>query len=77
MSGEDNRYLDTLKTAAVNFCIGYTGLSKEELDEHEDITIALLMLIGDMYDNRQMQIDKNTMNKTAEIILNLYCVNLL
>lgn len=77
MSEKDNRYLDTLKTAAVHFCTGYTGLTEEELDEHEDITVAYLMLIGDLYDNRQMQIDKNTMNKTAETILNLYCVNLL
>ena len=47
-----------------------------ELKE-KDIKIAVLMLIADMYDNRQLQVDKNIMNKTAETILGMYCVNFL
>lgn len=77
MEEADVTEIENMKTAAVEFCKGYTGLTKEQLDEHEDITIAVLMLIADMYDNRQLQVDKNTMNKTAETILGLYCVNFL
>lgn len=77
MTDEDNQALDVLKKAAIEFCIGYTGLTEEELDHHEDITVAVLMLIADLYDNRQLQVDKNTMNKTAETILGMYCVNFL
>ena len=77
MEEADNRAILTMKTAAVEYCKGYTGLTEEQLDQHEDITIAVLMLIADMYDNRQLQVDKNIMNKTAETILGMYCVNFL
>ena len=77
METEDNTEILVMKKAAVEFCKGYTGLTEEQLDEHEDITIAVLMLIADMYDNRQLQVDKNVMNKTAETILGMYCINFL
>lgn len=77
MEEADNKEILTMKTAAVEYCKGYTGLTEEQLDKHEDITIAVLMLIADMYDNRQLQVDKNIMNKTAETILGMYCVNFL
>lgn len=77
METEDNTEILVMKKAAVEFCKGYTGLTEEQLDEHEDITIAVLMLIADMYDNRQLQVDKNVTNKTAETILGMYCINFL
>ena len=77
MEEADNKEILAMKTAAVEYCKGYTGLTEEQLNEHEDITIAVLMLIADMYDNRQLQVDKNVMNKTAEIILGMHCVNFL
>lgn len=77
MEDADNREILTMKTAAVEYCKGYTGLTEKQLDQHEDITIAVLMLIADMYDNRQLQVDKNIMNKTAETILGMHCVNFL
>ena len=67
--------LEAMKTAAVKYCVGYTGLSEAELDEHEDITIAVLTLIGDMYDNRNMYVDKAHINRTADTILGMHCVN--
>lgn len=76
--GDRRQYGDSgYEKAAVEFCKGYTGLTEEQLDEHEDITIVVLMLIADMYDNRQLQVDKNVMNKTAETILGMYCINFL
>lgn len=39
--------------------------------------LSEIMLIADMYDNRQLQVDKNVMNKTAETILGMYCINFL
>lgn len=77
MDEKENQHLVILKKAAVAFVKSYTGLEEEELDAQEDITIAVLLLIGDMYDNRQLQVDKNTMNKTAEMILGMHSVNLL
>ena len=50
--------LEALKTAAVSYVMSYTGLYLEEIDNHEDISIAVLTLIADMYDNRAMTVDK-------------------
>lgn len=67
-----------MMTAAKKYIIGYTGLTAEELDEHEDVTIAYLVLIADMFDQRNNQIEKPTyVNKTVQSILSLYRVNLL
>lgn len=77
METEDDVEIEMLKKAAIEFVKSYTGLKEPELDAHEDITIAVLMLIADMYDNRQMQIEKNSMNRTAETILGMHSVNLL
>lgn len=65
-----------MRSAAVAYCTGYTGLSAEELDEHEDITIAVLTIISDMWDNRAMSIDRSNVNRVAETILSMHCVNL-
>lgn len=69
--------LDAMTKAAKQYCISYTGLTEAELDEHEDITIALLVLVGDMYDNRQMYVDKANINRTADTILGMHSVNLI
>ena len=67
--------LDAMIKAAKQYCIGYTGLTEAELDDHEDITVAVLVLVSDMYDNRQMQVDKSSVNRTADTILGMHCVN--
>jgi hypothetical protein len=77
LTSEDKNYLNQLKTAAVEYAKSYTGLSEERLDEHEDITIAVLVLISDMYDNRQMYVDKSNENRVISTILGMYCENLL
>ena len=67
--------LNAMLRAAISYCVGYTGLTEMQLDEHEDITIAVLTIISDMYDNRQMYVDKSHINRTAETILTMYAVN--
>ena len=69
--------LEAMKRAAIEYCVNYTGLSYTELEPHEDITIAVLCLIGDMYDNRQRYVDKSNVNRTTETILGLYNFNLI
>lgn len=70
--------ITAMMTAAKNYIVGYTGLTLEEIDEHEDITIAYQVLIADMFDNRNNQIEKPTyVNRTVQSILSLYRVNLL
>ena len=77
LSEDDRKDLDILKKAAVEYAKSYTGLTEPELEAHEDITIAVLVLISDMYDNRQMYVDKSNTNRVVETILGMYCMNLL
>jgi len=74
---DEKNYLDMLKEAAIAYAANYTGLSEEKLDDLADITIAVLTLISDMYDNRQMQVDKSNANKVITTILDMHSVNLL
>ena len=67
--------LATMKAAAIAYAAGYTGLTIEELDEHDDIAIAVLCLIADMYDNRLMTVDKTNVNRTIDTIFGMHCVN--
>lgn len=68
--------LEGLKRAAISYCTSYTALTEEELDDYEDITTAVLLLIVDMYDNRSRTVDKGNVNRTTETILNMHCYNL-
>lgn len=77
LTGNDRQHLAILQKAAVEYVKGYTGLDDVEIDTHEDITIAVLVLISDMYDNRQMTVDKSNVNRVVDTILGMYCINLL
>ena len=52
-------------------------LFSEELDEHEDITIACLCLINDMYSERDYKVDRTNLNPTVETILSMHSRNYL
>ena len=73
----ETEYLENLKKAAIEYVKSFTGLSLAQLEEHEDITIAVLVLVSDMYDNRQVYVDRNNTNRTVDTILNMYRVNFL
>lgn len=72
---EDTNLLSIIKPAAKSFIIGYTALTAEELDEHEDLTIAYLVLIEDMFDNRALTVNSANLNRTTENILSMYAKN--
>lgn len=66
-----------IKSAAMEYIKSYTGLSYEEMDEYEDLTVAALVLCSDMYDNRQMTVQTDKQNPTVIQILSLHAANLL
>ena len=74
---EEENYLTTLLTVSKAYVSDYTGLTAEELDEHADIIIAVLVLIEDMYENRAMYVESDKPNKVVETILGMHQVNLL
>ena len=61
---------------AKEFIKGYTGLTEEEIDLHEDFYIAVMVLCQDMHDNRCMYVDKSNVNKVVSTILDMHRVNL-
>ncbi len=59
--------------ASVDYVKAYTGLDDAGLDEYEDITIAVLILCSDMYDNRSVYTEQSSnLNQLVEKILDLH-----
>lgn len=72
--------LDTLTNllgVAKAYVTSYTGQSIEALDGLQDVIIAVMILVQDMWDNRTLYVDKSDVNKVVESILGLHSVNLL
>ena len=69
--------LQAMQKAAVAYVRGQTGLKESELDEFEDITIAALTVISDMWDNRSLTIDRSNPNELVDNILFMHSTNLL
>lgn len=63
--------------AAVAFCVGQTGLSKSDLDKHEDITIAVLEVVANMWDDRSFIVTNDKINPVVDKILSMHSINLL
>jgi len=56
---------------------GYTGLSDEQLDTKEDISITVFVLANEMYENRIFTMKDNNVNKVVQTILDMHSINLL
>ncbi len=72
----DNIVEDLLMPAAKAYIKGYTGLTEEQLDEHDDLATAFCVLVNDMFTNRDYTISSHRqLSPTAKTILSLYAVN--
>ncbi len=69
--------LEMIKAGALAFVKSYTGYTIDELDKEEDITIATMVLIQDMYDDRTLLEDKDKVNLVLKSILGMHTNNLL
>lgn len=74
---EDNILFEAILTACRKYIESYTGLTPEILDTHEDITIALLVLSNELYDNRVYTIEGTNVNRVVKSILDIHSINLL
>lgn len=77
VSDDDDGMLEICAGAAKSYIKGYTGLDDVGIDEYEDITVAYLVLINDMYSSRDFSSDKASQNPVTAQILALHSVNLL
>lgn len=73
----DINTLNNLINISKKFISNYTGLTAEQLDNHQDFVIVVFILCQDMWDNRTLYVDNSNLNKVVETILGMHSVNLL
>lgn len=74
---ETIRTFETILAAVKSYIKGYTGLSTEQMDTKEDLTIALQVLSNEMYDNRTFTVENDKVNTVIKSILDMHSINLL
>lgn len=73
---EDSTFLEIFKDAGIQHIKSYTGLTVEEMNTLDDLTVALLVLVSGMFDSRSIECDKDKVNLILDSILGLHCKNL-
>lgn len=63
--------------AAKAFALGFTGLTEEELDDYEDLTIAVIGLCNDYLVSNRPEAAPFSVNKMSEGLLSMHCRNFL
>jgi hypothetical protein len=84
LSEDEKNFILGLKEAAVAYVKSHTGIggvdepdeNGRKLDDYEDITVAVLALISQMYDNRQMTISSEKVNPVVPMLLGIHDFNL-
>lgn len=74
---EDDNLITAILIAAKSFVSNYTGLTAENLDVYEDLTMAVFILGAELYDNRVYTVDNTSVNPAIQAILSMHSVNLL
>lgn len=82
VSDDDKKELETYLNIAKSYISNYTGIAitsdeegVETLDDYTDFIIVVYILCQDMYDNRTMYVDKNSINKVVQTILDMHTRN--
>jgi hypothetical protein len=86
--GDDDTLFTAILVACKKFISNYTGLPladdpettdviENNCDAHEDLTIVLMILSNEMYDNRAFTVQENKVNTVIKSILDMHSVNLL
>ena len=74
---EDKTVIEAFKDASKSYIKSYTGLTNEEIEEMEDITVALLILVAGMFDCRSIEADKSNVNVILDSLLSMHSKNLI
>ena len=64
---------------AKDYIVKYTGQSLEQLEDSEDLTIAVLVLCAEFYDNRTISVNDRLnlrVNMMLESLIAKYSINL-
>ena len=77
---EDDRLIGAILEGAKDYIVKYTGQSLEQLEESEDLIIAVLVLVAEFYDNRTISVNERInlrVNSMLESLIGRYSVNLI
>lgn len=74
---DDDMLIQLIIDGAKGYLKSYTGLDDIMIDTKEDLTLGLLALITDMYENRSFTIEQDKVNKIIDSMLSLHSINLL
>ena len=73
---QDDRLLDLILRASIDYVSDYTGLAKEDFSDNSSIRIAILVLAAEMYENRNFIVQNDKANKVVASILDMHSINL-
>ncbi|MFT8349472.1 head-tail connector protein [Clostridium saccharoperbutylacetonicum] len=73
---EDKQLLEIFKDASVQYIKSHTGLTNEEMNVLDDLTVALLVLVSGMFDSKSLECSKDKVNLILDSILGLHSKNL-
>lgn len=77
---EDDKLIEAILEGAKDYIVKYTGQSLEQLEDSEDLTIAVLVLVAEFYDNRTISVNDRInlkVNMMLESLIGRYSINLL
>lgn len=72
--------IETYLKIAKSYISSYIGIPEtseegESLDDFPDLVIVVYILCQDMYDNRALYVEKNSINRTVQTILDMHTRN--
>lgn len=73
---DDSLIREVFMPSAKAHIIDYTGLSADQIDEKESLTVVYIALCAFLYDNRSMNILNDKQNAVIRSFLDSHCVNL-
>ncbi len=77
---EDDKLIGAILEGAKDYIVKYTGQSLELLEDGEDLTIAVLVLCAEFYDNRTISVNDRLnlrVNMMLESLIGRHSVNFL
>ncbi len=77
---EDDKLIGAILEGAKDYIIKYTGQSLEQLEESQDLAIAVLVLVAEFYDNRTISVNERInlrINRMLESLIGRHSVNLI
>ncbi|MEG0899566.1 MAG: head-tail connector protein [Oscillospiraceae bacterium] len=79
-STDEDAIFTNILAASKQYIFSQTGLTPQQADLKEDLSMALMIIASDMYDNRAYTTQTSritNVNAVVDSIIGQYCVNLL